>query len=424
MRSGFTFSGSGDAVLARANLQLVFDGERDTPEVIQCVEEGVPAIREVMASLRESLPLASHSGVGAIGRTGFFRIPNHYRSISYVLPSTKRGDPNPGVIVFKGTEPLLPDFPAYFDWMLGAPFRASALPLGLHFPLEMKLPPAAMWIEECVAEQAVASQVQGQYLGRYGRLARLPVPLFVFKMTSEQTGQYEEVVRSRLSKDAMWRIRNKLADGLGVEIYYYPELPVRVADLSVGNLKETFKAALAPEQVEATFRSWATLFSELVSFGYMPYAPWHHGMGGCCDTGNVCIDGGFHDLLTLVPFDAIPDFVTFRQSLLASIRLLSDSMISMAAVSVGPFSAPESDAVSLAASFITQSLRTRVQEIERQAYPIDARLKRFCDLPTPSDILHLVRLAQRDRGSAQFFGPAEIITAPPDRRVLETASVA
>ena len=58
-------------------------------------------------------------------------------------------DDESGAIVFKGTEPLLPDFPEYLDWMLQAQFRASRLPLGLHFALDMKLPPGAMWIEEC-----------------------------------------------------------------------------------------------------------------------------------------------------------------------------------------------------------------------------------------------------------------------------------
>ena len=51
---------------------------------------------------------------------------------------------------------------------------------------------------------------------------------------------------------------------------------------------------------------WAQLMAEMLCLGYMPYASWHHGMGGCVDSGNVCIDGGFNDLLTLVPFDAIP----------------------------------------------------------------------------------------------------------------------
>ncbi len=162
-----------------ATLQMVFDAAQSTPELIAKVAEEAPQIHNVMDSLRDCLPLVPHSGVGPMGR--FFRLPNHYRSVSFMLPSGLDGpDCSTGVIVFKGTEPLLPDFSAYFDWMLNTPFRASPLSLGLHFPLDMRLPPAAMWIEECVAEQAVSSRIQQEYLDRYGRLARLPLPLFVF----------------------------------------------------------------------------------------------------------------------------------------------------------------------------------------------------------------------------------------------------
>lgn len=411
--------------IGSATLSTAFDALRDTPALIERMLAEVPQILDIMSGLRESLPLVTHSGVGPIGSSGFFRIPNHYRSVSYILPPVSPGDPSPGVIVFKGTEPLIADFPEYFNWMLGAPFRASALPLGLHFPLDMKLPPAAMWIEECIAEQVVASRVQQQYLGRHGRLARLPLPLFVFKMTEEQTSRYVQVISSRLSDDALWKIRNKLADGLGVEVYYYPELPVRVADLFVGNVRETFKVALAPEHVEATFDSWAKLFSEMLCLSYMPYAPWHHGMGGCCDSGNVCIDGGFHDLLTLVPFDAIPDDVTFRHSLLASIRMLAESMASMAAASVGVPSSMDSEVVPLAAVYITERLRVHVVAAHREGQAIDSRLIRFCDTPAVGDILQLVRQAHRGRGaSAQFIGKPSAAAASAQERSLAAASSA
>jgi hypothetical protein len=412
--------------IGSAPLQTVFDAERATPHVIDRIEKDVPQIRRVMASLRDAVPLVPHSGVGPIGRSGFFRVPNHYRSVSFILPPAESGGASPGVVVFKGTEPLIEDFPAYFDWMLSVPFRGSALPLGLHFPLDMKLPPAAMWIEECVAEQSVASQLQQQYLERHGRLARLPLPLFVFRMMPEQTERYEHVIRRRLPEDALRKIKNKLGDGLGVEVYYYPELPVRVADLFIGKVRETFNTMLAPEQVEETFDGWAILFSEMLCLDYMPYAPWHHGMGGCCDAGNVCIDGGFHDLLTLVPFDAIPDDVTFRQSVLASIRMLSDSMVAMAAASVGVPSATESDAVSLAAAYITERLRGQVLAAEREGHAVDIRLKRFCATPAVGDILNLVREASRGRaaGPAQFVGPQGVVAEAVERRILEETTAA
>src|SRR5689334_21564365 len=97
----------------RVRLHTAFDAEQSTPELVARLAEKVPQIRQIIASLRDSLPLVPHSGIGPIGR--FYRLPNHYRSVSFVL-SPEPGDPafKPGVIVFKGTEPLLPDFPLYF----------------------------------------------------------------------------------------------------------------------------------------------------------------------------------------------------------------------------------------------------------------------------------------------------------------------
>jgi hypothetical protein len=413
--------------LGSATLETVFDAEAGTPELISQLEIDVPGIRQVMGSLREALPLVPHSGIGPIGRSGFYRLPNHYRSTSFILPPTSADrQSSPGVVVFKGTEPLLADFPEYFDWMLKAPFRASALPLALHFPMDMKLPPAAMWIEECIAEQAVSSSLQQRYLARHRRLARLPLPLFVFKMTPPQLARYEEVIRRRVPADGMKKIAKKLLDGLGVEVYYYPELPVRVADLSVGNVREAFKAALTADQIESTAHSWSTLLAEILCLGYMPYAPWHHGMGGCIDPGNVCIDGGFNDLLTLVPFDSISDETNFRQSLQASIKMLADSIVGLGAASVGMPANADSDAASAAVAFLTRQLRDRIIEVEEQGHAIDERLKRYFDPPGVADILQLLRKTQQARARlGQFLGGnAEVPAAPREAAGVMAAASA
>jgi hypothetical protein len=405
-----------------AALQTIFDAEQGTPELIDQVARQAPQIRDVMAGLRESLPLVPHSGIGPIGR--FYRIPNHYRSVSFMLPPDHPGDqhPGPGVIVFKGTEPLLQDFPAYLEWMLGTPFRGSPLPLALHFPLDMRLPPAAMWIEECNAEQAVSSSIQQRYLGRHGRLARLPVPLFVFKMKPEMTRRYEDVIRSRISAEAVKKIGNKLADGLGVEVYYYPELPVRVADLFVGNVRNTFRDMLTAQDVERVFGDWASLLAEMLGLGYMPYAPWHHGMGACVDQGNTCIDGGFNDLLTLVPFEAIPDDALFRQSMLVTIRMLSESMAALAAASLGVPPVAESDASSLAATYLTERLRARLRALEDEHHGVDPRLGRFFASTTATDILNVLRAGRQGLPRQTQFMASRAPTAGVDRANIRVAA--
>src|SRR5688572_30494904 len=139
------------------------------------------------------------------------------------------------------------------DWMVATPFRASSLPLALFAALDLRLPPAAMWIHECVIEQELSSKVQRQYLRHYGRLARLPVPLFVYELADDQVTQYADVVRGRLSDTAFAIIEPKLRDGLGIEVYYYPTLPVRASDLFVREIRHAFAPALSLDTLESTF---------------------------------------------------------------------------------------------------------------------------------------------------------------------------
>jgi hypothetical protein len=393
----------------RASPPSVFDAEFDTPELFRALHQQQPRVRQIMDALRTSLPLPPNAGIGAIGSTGFLRLPNHYRSITFSLSAmSAEGDgPGNGVIVFKGLEPLLDDFSEYFDWMLKAPFRASHLPMGLHFPLDMKLPPAAMWIAECSMEQGVSSELQSKYLSLHGRLARLPVPLFVFRLTPEQQCRYETVIRARLPEDALGKIKAKLGDGLGVEVYYYPDLPVRVADLAIEGVREVFRRALAPAHIDRTYKNWVSLLAEILHLGYMPYAPWHHGMGGCIDPGNACIDGGFNDLLTLVPFSAIPSEVHFRRALLASTRILADSMTGLAAASVGTQNMSDSEVTAVASAFVISRLRDHLEALEVQTgVPAVPWLKASVQLPDANTILRLTSQLNDARNHPTQYVPA------------------
>jgi hypothetical protein len=401
-----------------ARLPVRFDAERDTPALVDGLGSRCPQIRDILASLREALPLVPHCGAGPIGR--FFRIPNHYRSVAFLVPSVaSTGRPKAddeeavsGAIVFKGTEPLLNDFEPYLDWMLRVPFRSASLPLALHLALDMKLPPAAMWIEECIQEQRSTSCVQAAYLERHGRLAKLPVPLFVYELTSQQVQHYKSVVQKRLSAAALTRIETKLADGLGVEVYYYPTLPVRVADLTFRDIKEAFLPALNVTQLDAVFLGWIELLSELLQLNYMPFAEWNHGMGACVDPGNACIDGGFNDLLTLVPFEAIHSEDHFRRGLSTTIQLLASSIGGMCAAAAGVPPASSIDSTSQTFAFIWERLRAAVLAQTGEAN-LDERLRRCFVAPTVDDLVqHLRQLHRRGQDHRQFVSPLAVNEVP------------
>jgi hypothetical protein len=388
------------AGFGKAMLRSRFDAQRDTPELFEGVASGFPEIRQVMASLRHSLPVAPHSQTGWISGP-FFRIPNHYRSVCCLIPAGEAGTAG-GAIVFKGTEPLIPDFPEYLDWMLRAPFRTSYLPLGLHFPLEMKLPPGAMWLEECLLEQKISTKVQSEYFARYARIARLPVPLFVYELTSEHRHEYRELVRARISSAAFSRIEAKVAGGLGVEVYYYPNLPIRAADLFVSEIKASCASALTPQALEDTFSGWIRLLAEMLHLGYMPYAPWNSGMGACVDAGNACIDGGFNDLLTITPFDSIPGELLFWRSLAASIQMLAGSIASVCSVAMGVIPVAQLEPPLAFVAFVNERLREHVRAEAGSSHPVDARLRRFFETQSVEDVCRHLTETARDAGATQF----------------------
>ena len=101
----------------------------------------------------------------------------------------------------------------------------------------------------------------------------------------------------------------------------------------MAGLRQTLPVAPTVAEGEDTITAWCRLFARLLHLGLMPFAPWNTGRGSCVYPGNACIDGGFADLLMLVPFESIPDDRWFRRSVLASVRLLGHT-VSVFAVSI------------------------------------------------------------------------------------------
>ena len=266
----------------------------------------------------------------AAGRTGqFFRLPRHNRSVCCAIEEA--ADParlcDSDVIVFKGTEPLLDDFADYLQWMMGAPFRGSEAPVGLHFPLVLKMPPGAMPIDECRREQRVTTAVHAAHVKRYGQLARAPVPLFVHELSRVEVDGYLEEARCQLMPQAFERIEGRACAGLGVEISYYPAAPIRVVDLGEPPIRRMLGRQGDASFTDGTNRRWA----ESLALGYMPYVPWNNGWGSPVDMGNACVDGGFSDLLTLTPFASIPSPRLFHASLHASLEIFAQTVATLCA---------------------------------------------------------------------------------------------
>ena len=302
------------AGLALVPADLVFDAERDHPRLVLAVERTCPPIRAILAGLRRRLPVARNAREGVTGQ--FYRLPGHYRRVCCAIPDLPgperlwEGD----VVALEGTEPLMADFDDYLRWMLTTPFRDGDLPIGLHLPLVAGIPPGAVPLDECNQAQRLAAALHERHLTLYGELAQAPVPLVVHRFSAEDTARYIETLRWRLPLQAFERAEARARTGCGVSVWYYPAAPIRVDDLRVLAAADP-RLRAAPEAGEETIAGWCRQFARLLHLGFMPFAPWNASRGSCVDAGSACIDGGFADLSTLVPFESIPDDRWFRRSL-------------------------------------------------------------------------------------------------------------
>lgn len=160
-----------------------FDLSRESKGVFDALVQHTPQVQEAFESLQKRFRLPKTAAASIDGR--FYRLPNHNRSFCYSLaPSGSVIDSS--VFVFKGSEPLLQDFPLMLDWMLQAPLRKSTRVMADHFPLAEGKIPGALSLKEAVHEARTALDVQKKHLMHYSELARLPVPLLIHSISEQK----------------------------------------------------------------------------------------------------------------------------------------------------------------------------------------------------------------------------------------------
>ncbi len=385
---------------------MVFDAEQERPRLVAALEPLCPDIRAIMSGLRRVVPVAPNAAEGVTGQ--FYRLPGHFRSLCCVVPDTHRPEQlwEGDVIAFKGTEPLMPDFDDYLRWMMTAPFRGSDLPLGLHFPLMVNVPPGAVPLDECFREQRMAAAVHERHLAVYGELAHAPVPLFVHRCAADVTTGYVDALKRHLTPQAFERVESRALAGCGVSIWYYPTAPIRVDDLRLLAVTNPH-LRVAADEGEETITRWCRLFARFLQLGFMPYAPWNRGRGSCVDAGNACIDGGFTDLLMLVPFESIPDDRWFRLSLLASAQMLSNT-VSMFTVSLSarPAERPDASLDPLSQAFLRPRLLDAIHAETPADLAPDTRVVSCFSLDSLEDLVAAAHVAHHPNTPYRANRPA------------------
>jgi hypothetical protein len=371
---------------AGLRLQLVrdFPGEQSAlRSAIPLLEGWLPPCLEL---LERKLPLPR--SLQAFVDPPFYRPPGSYRSF-YCYPAALREDAADtpesetrqarAVLAIKGMEPAS----AELGGLLRGLIRPCYSPHNVaeHLIFEEGKIPGCVSLAEAQLEAEQAAELQSAHLRVYGQLARLPLPLFVFRHSSETEEAVVRVLESVLSRPALAKVVPRVKAGLGVLVYHYPSPPVRVRELELLlsglPFQQRMFALLGLCDPEQIIDGWVREFTRMLHLGFVPGSLASLRTGSCCQLQNACINGGFVDLDSITRVDALAD----DTALYASLQLSSDALLgSVRALVAGSQDPTRAETLELRVdlhhlrSFLLARIRAALQQEAEGGSRLDPRI--------------------------------------------------
>jgi hypothetical protein len=392
----------------------VFDLSTEDVVLFEALNSKTAECSDAFDSAKVKLPLPTSANVSIEGH--FYRLPGHNRSFCYSLAQSDAVFDSP-VFVFKGTEPLLSDYPVLLAWMAQAPLRRSTRVMTDHFPLAEGKIPGALSLREALHEAEIALELQRKHLKHYGELAKLPTPLLVHRYPDDRVKTCAAHLRSSLSPTAFDRIEPLLAAGLAVYVYHYPAPPIR-ANYWGGMVSPSLTQYLKRHFTEEiAISGWATLTIRLLYLGYLPYTVRNDGLGACMDLGNATLDGGFCDPDSITPLETSPDDEFFRDGVVQSVRFLQSTTRLLLGLSHQPDLYSSIDEF-VCGQYVLYLLSEAVKSEARPGLQMDARVLQLITPRTASDVRTCTARANRLGSYAHFLKKSGASIHPGEARIL------
>jgi hypothetical protein len=294
--------------------------------------------------------------------------------------------PSGGTLGFKGTEPLADDFAEEVRHVesLRAPFSRSALN---HFVATEHKVPLGVSAAEALTQARLTAQFQVDSLARYGRLARVPVPLLVVRWHEKASTALVEALKPLLAPTSFENLLRVIEPGLAALVYYYPSLPLRAGSAAPDKVADLSATEMLPERTGVSFaerlailrernepsetvHKWIDLLVDMLCLGYFPFDTYC--MGHCLQAHNLCIDGGCADTDSLVPISAIGDDRYFNELFLNGCLALALSVSRYLRGTWG-----ENHANYVIVCSVWEDLHRRLRERLAQGESCDPRLERI-----------------------------------------------
>jgi hypothetical protein len=324
----------------------------------------------------------------AFARGPFFRPPGSHRSFYYCPDLAARdGAEGAPVLAFKGLEPLARDIHIMLRDLKRPCYSPHAI--AEHFVFVEDKIPACLGLTEALREAERAEAVHAAHLRVYGELARLPLPLAVFRHDDATCAFMSTKLRAILDDAAFRKIEPILAEGLGVYVYYYPAPPLRARDADYMLQGLAFRRRLfalirdicEPETIIAR---WVRLFARMLLLGFAPGSLASLRTGACCQPQNACLDGGFVDLDSITPFSAFATDASLFAALQFSTDALMQTLRTLAAGAEDPTRAETQDVridLHYFRQYLLQAIAQALDYEQRPNAQLDPRVARYFTPP-------------------------------------------
>lgn len=230
-----------------------------------------------------------------------------------------------GVIAIKGTEILHPNVVDKLQVLkqiqVDYPSRGRSLFSVIeHFPLVEQKIPMAVTLNECKEDVATAILLQSAHIKHFNEFAHAPIPLAIVKWNDVKKKQFLDQLLPLLSPRALEIVKMVSKDGLASILYYYPEIPYRVAHVNIEFKlnQNSYQERLI--QLNKLFNpsdivdKWIDNTARMLVLKLMPSSIESIGIGHCLEAQNAVLDGGFVDLGSIKPFNAIKTKKEFTQT--------------------------------------------------------------------------------------------------------------
>jgi hypothetical protein len=331
--------------------RLLWDLSTAGPDMAQAFSKMHPRVLPVCEAIRKK-GLPHPLKRASMKDDPFVRPSGHGRAFYIDLSTIDQNEPHSasgGCIAVKGTEAVATNFATWMrrlrDQRMYWSFHAHhTLPLQLEaeinnldrWPVLEQKVPGVLTQAEALGESSIAFEYQKAHLKRYGEFAHLPIPLLVYEWPEEVCARVGSDLMPLLSKRAAGIVQHKLEAGIGIYVYFYPSIPIRLlasVDLYEGpglTLDKNFlykermsKVTSDNRDVPRIVEGWTKLLVQMMALGYLPKNPASLLTADCMQPWNVCMDGGWVDFDSVVSIQNLLDEKEINDVVRRSVRSLA-----------------------------------------------------------------------------------------------------